>query len=197
MQPSNNEIIMKEINQKQLLETLETRVESHLTQAIHQFQNLTKKELLQAATDGGWSIAQCLEHLNSYGDYYLPLIEKNLKGADNQSENGSFKSSWLGNYFIRMMEPTTGKQKFKAFKGHIPVLELDAYAVIAEFIRQQEQLLDLLKKAEKLDLNSIRIPISITRFIKLKLGDVFQFIIAHDERHIQQAMRVHKNLNNI
>ncbi len=196
MQPSNNEIIMKEINQKQLLETLETRVESHLTQAIHQFQNLTKKELLQAATDGGWSIAQCLEHLNSYGDYYLPLIEKNLKGADNQSENGSFKSSWLGNYFIRMMEPTTGKQKFKAFKGHIPVLELDAYAVIAEFIRQQEQLLDLLKKAEKLDLNSIRIPISITRFIKLKLGDVFQFIIAHDERHIQQAMRVHKNPNN-
>lgn len=196
MQPSNNEIIMKEINQKQLLETLETRVESHLTQAIHQFQNLTKKELLQAATDGGWSIAQCLEHLNSYGDYYLPLIEKNLKGADNQSENGSFKSSWLGNYFIRMMEPTTGKKKFKAFKGHIPVLELDAYAVIAEFIRQQEQLLDLLKKAEKLDLNSIRIPISITRFIKLKLGDVFQFIIAHDERHIQQAMRVHKNPNN-
>lgn len=196
MQPSNNEIIMKEINQKQLLETLETRVESHLTQAIHQFQNLTKKELLQAATDGGWSIAQCLEHLNSYGDYYLPLIEKNLKGADNQLENGSFKSSWLGNYFIRMMEPTTGKKKFKAFKGHIPVLELDAYAVIAEFIRQQEQLLDLLKKAEKLDLNSIRIPISITRFIKLKLGDVFQFIIAHDERHIQQAMRVHKNPNN-
>lgn len=187
---------MKEINQKQLLETLETRVESHLTQAIHQFQNLTEKELLQAATDGGWSIAQCLEHLNSYGDYYLPLIEKNLKGADNQSEKGSFKSSWLGNYFIRMMEPTTGKKKFKAFKGHIPVLELDAYAVIAEFIRQQEQLLDLLKKAEKLDLNSIRIPISITRFIKLKLGDVFQFIIAHDERHIQQAMRVHKNPNN-
>jgi hypothetical protein len=187
---------MKEINQKQLLETLETRVKSHLTQAIHQFQNLTEKELLQAATDGGWSIAQCLEHLNSYGDYYLPLIEKNLKGADNQSENGSFKSSWLGNYFIRMMEPTTGKKKFKAFKGHIPVPELDAYAVIAEFIRQQEQLLYLLKKAEKVHLNSIRIPISITRFIKLKLGDVFQFIIAHDERHIQQAMRVHKNPNN-
>ena len=180
---------METVNKKQLLETLENRVERHLEKAIRQIQNLSEKELLQPATDGGWSIAQCLEHLNSYGDFYLPQIEKGLKVPMSQETKDTFKSSWLGNYFIQMMEPTTGKKKYKAFKGHIPAAELDAYAVVATFIQQQEQFLALLKKAEKADLNAVRIPISITRLIKLKLGDVFQFIIAHDERHIQQAMR--------
>lgn len=101
----------------------------------------------------------------------------------------TFKSSWLGAYFIKMMDPETGKKKYKAFKGHIPAPDLDAYAVVAEFIQQQENLLIFLKEARSADLNSIRIPISIARFITLKLGDVFQFIIAHDERHIRQAMR--------
>ena len=186
---------METIHKKQLLETLENRVEGHLAVAIHQFQNLTEKELLQPAINGGWSIAQCLKHLNSYGDFYLPQIDKRLKVPVNQLTKDTFKSSWLGNYFIKMMEPTTGKKKYKAFKGHIPAPELDAYAVVATFIEQQEQLLTLLKKAEKVNLNAIRIPISITRFIQLKLGDVFQFIIAHNERHIQQAIRVHKQEN--
>ena len=188
---------MKAINQKQLLETLENRVENHLTQAISHFQNLNESDLLRPAANGGWSIAQCLQHLNSYGDYYLPLINKGLESIHKQPNNAVFKSSWLGSYFIKMMEPTTGKKKYKAFKGHIPTLDLDAHAVVATFIQQQEWLLELLKKAKTTDLNDIRIPISITRLVKLKLGDVFQFIIAHDERHIQQAMRVHKNLNNI
>lgn len=88
-----------------------------------------------------------------------------------------------------MMDPETGKRKFKAFKGHIPASELDAYAVVAEFVQHRERLLVYLKQARSANLNAIRIPISIARFITLKLGDVFQFIIAHDERHIRQALR--------
>jgi uncharacterized damage-inducible protein DinB len=101
---------METVNKKQLLETLENRVEGHLEKAIRQFQNLSEKELLQPAANGGWSIAQCLDHLNSYGDFYLPQIEKGLKTSDGQPTKDTFKSSWLGNYFIQMMEPTTGKK---------------------------------------------------------------------------------------
>jgi hypothetical protein len=88
-----------------------------------------------------------------------------------------------------MMEPGTGKRKMKAFKNHIPSPHLDAYAVAATFIQQQETLLQYLKQAGKADLNRIRIPVSIAKFIKLNLGDVFQFLIAHNERHIRQAKR--------
>ncbi|MNY65718.1 DinB superfamily protein [compost metagenome] len=95
----------------------------------------------------------------------------------------------MGAYFTRMMDPETGKRKFKAFKGHIPPSDLDSAAVVGEFIRQQEELLYLLRKGVEKDLDAIRIPVSILPFIRMKIGDVFQFIVAHDERHMRQAKR--------
>lgn len=186
---SIKQIVMETILTKQLLEKLENRVDSHLQTVIQQFQNLKEEDLLRPSSTGGWSIAQCLAHLNSYGDYYLPEIGVGLAKIPSSPPSDTFKSSWLGAYFIKMMEPQTGKKKYKAFKGHIPSPTLDAYAVIAEFIQQQETLLSYLRRAYSADLNQIKIPISIARFLKLKLGDVFQFMIAHDERHLQQALR--------
>ena len=171
----------------QLLETLEDQVESHVSDAVKIFQNLSTEQLLKPASDGGWSIAQCLWHLNSYGDYYLPKIKSGL--TKNYQANPDFKSTWLGSYFTRIMKPGAQMKKYKAFKNHIPPVELEADKVVAEFIQQQEQLLSYLKLARHTDMNRIRIPISIVSWVKLKLGDVFQFIIAHDERHLQQAKR--------
>ncbi|WP_315818041.1 DinB family protein [Paraflavitalea speifideaquila] len=32
--------------------------------------------MLQQPAAGKWSVAQAIEHLNSYGRYYLPLMQK-------------------------------------------------------------------------------------------------------------------------
>jgi hypothetical protein len=178
---------MKRIKSKELLEALENQVELHLNEAIQSLQNLSDEVLLQPATNGGWSIAQCLEHLNRYGDYYLPEIEKGL--AKDSQANENFKSSWLGSYFVKMMSPDTGKRKMTTFKEYSPQPKLDAHKVVAEFIQQQEILLALLKAAHSKDLSRIRINISISKWIKIKLGDTFQFLIAHNERHFRQAKR--------
>lgn len=178
---------MKQVNKPELIDKLQKRVESHLKEAVHTFQNMHDTALLAPAANGGWSIAQCLQHLNEYGDYYLPEIEKAVfRNAD--TAKTTFKSTWFGNYFTRMMEPETGKKKMKAFKKYNPPPKLNAHAVVAEFIRQQEQLLLLLTKAATADLDT-KIPISLTRLIRLKTGDVLQFVIAHNERHVQQAKR--------
>ena len=170
-----------------LIDSLEGQVENHINEAVRIFQNLSQEELMKPAANGGWSIAQCLWHLNSYGDYYLPQIKSGL--AKNYPGNLEFKSTWLGSYFTRIMQPGARMKKYKAFKNHVPPIEMDAAKVVAEFIHQQEQLLKYLKEARQTDMNRVRIPISIFKWIKLKLGDVFQFIITHDERHLQQAKR--------
>ncbi len=172
-----------------LLLSLENKVEEHLQEAIRVFQNLEDEVLLRPSTQGGWSIAQCLEHLNSYGYYYLPHIEKSLEKSNANDLSIEFKSTWLGNYFTKLMDPAEGKMKFKAFKDHIPSANLEPPKTVAEFIRQQELLLQYLREARSSDLNSPRIPISIFKWIRLKPGDVFRFIIAHNERHILQAKR--------
>ena len=97
-----------------------------------------------------------------------------------------FRSGWLGNYFSNMMEPSV--KKYKAIKGHIPVKNLNAASVVARFIDQQEELLLLLRKAGHSNLNK-RIPVTISPLIRLKAGDVFRFLVAHNERHLQQALR--------
>lgn len=178
---------MSKILKTKLIENLIEDVELHLSDTTKFFQNLSNEALLKPAENGGWSIAQCLEHLNSYSQYYLPQIKKGLENAS-KTENNFFESSWLGAYFTKMMRSSSTK-KYKAFKNHIPDENLDSAVVLAEFIEYQETLLNCLKQAQNIDLERIKIPISLTKWVKLSLGDVFQFMIAHDERHIQQAKR--------
>ncbi len=180
---------MKSQDKYELLFMLEHKVEAQLQDAIRIFQNLDETLLLRPSTSGGWSIAQCLEHLNSYGHYYLPRIQHSIEQAPEKNSGQLFKSSWLGNYFVQMMDPATSRKKYKAFRGHIPPPELEPYEVVGEFIRQQEMLLKLLNEAQRIDLNTLKIPLSISHWVKLKLGDIFGFIVAHNERHLIQAKR--------
>lgn len=179
---------METINKKELLQRLDDAVEQHIADAVGLFQNSDNEFLNRPSATGGWSIAQCLDHLNSYGHYYLPRMREKLRAAQPVEKEG-FTSTWMGAYFTKMMDPETGKRKFKAFKGHIPPSTLDSAEVVSEFIRQQEEMLYLLRDGLGKDLDAIRIPISVLPLIRMKIGDVFQFLIAHNERHMQQAKR--------
>jgi hypothetical protein len=133
-----------------------------------------------------WSANECIQHLNSYGRYYLPQFEKSI--LPHTSNVNQFYTGWLGRYFTKLMKPqANGKiAKMKSPKDHRPTKMLDSHVVVAEFINQQEKLLQLLHKSGTADWNA-RIPISLTKMIKLKLGDVLLFYTAHQLRHCVQA----------
>lgn len=65
-------------------------------------------------------------------------------------------------------------------------------SVIDKFISQQLLFIDLLNQARKVSLNKTKITTSISKLIKLKLGDTFQFLINHNLRHLKQIERVEK-----
>lgn len=135
-----------------------------------------------------WSALECLEHLNLYGDFYLPEIEKRMS-ASKYTPDEFFNSGWLGNYFANSMKPSQNMMKMNTFKDKNPINSKLTNNVIDRFIQQQNKLLKLLKKAEKHNLNKVTCNITISRFIRLKLGDVFRFLIYHNQRHIVQANR--------
>jgi hypothetical protein len=183
---------MQVYQSNQLISNLQKQTEELLSKAISKYQMIAPVNMLKQLRENKWSAAQCLEHLNSYGRYYLPEIEKaiNTANADVSSPDEQFTSGWLGNYFTNLMLPKEGKQmKMKAPKEHQPIADLDSDKVISEFIDQQEKLLALLEQSKEISLNKVRVPISIAKLIKLKLGDVFGFLIAHNQRHILQAER--------
>lgn len=170
-----------------LLHRLENATEKHIQTAVREFQNMDDGQLLAPAPDGGWSIAQCLDHLNTYGRYYFPAIEKALQSS--QAKGDMYKPTWLGNYFTKMLDPDTGKRKMKTFGKYSPSRDLNPRKVLEEFIHQQEHFLQLIRASRERDLNKIMIPTSISRFIRMNLGDTIRFLIAHNERHIRQAAR--------
>ena len=185
---------MKKYNKLEVIEDLEGKVEKHLDSAVTIYQNMSKKELLTPPSYGGWSIAHCLEHLNRYGDYYIPRLQQGMQKLTAFPDSEVLKSSWFGNYFVNMMDPETGTKKYKAFKAYIPQEIGDPHEVVATFIRQQEELLICVRRGYSLDVNAARIPISISKWIRLSVGDTLRFLIAHDERHFQQAERCRKDI---
>ena len=176
-----------------LLGQLEEQTEKLLVLATENWQMLPPACFAAQPVPGSWSAAQCLEHLNGYGDYYLPLLTQAIRQAEAQKLfSKTFSPGMLGNYFTRLMEPAADgrpAKKMKTFRKHDPLPDIDPDKAIARFISQQETLLALLESAKGLDLGRPCIPVSIAPFLRLKTGDTFRFIVAHNRRHSAQAQR--------
>jgi hypothetical protein len=184
---------MKKINSNQLLESLQADVRQIILQAASlQLKDIALLELPPAP--GKWSAAQVLEHLNIYSRYYIPAIEKKLH-LHQTKPAVYFTPGWLGNYFTKLMLPSAGdmiSKKIKAPKNAIPAASPNAAAMLEEFILHQHHLINLLQIARTADIARIKIPISISKFIHLKMGDTFRFFIAHEQRHFVQVSNIFK-----
>jgi len=64
--------------------------------------------------------------------------------------------------------------------------------VLNKFITQQQALINTLKLASRADPTKTKTGISISKWIKLRLGDTFRVVIYHNQRHMTQAERVLK-----
>ncbi|AUP77728.1 DinB family protein [Flavivirga eckloniae] len=176
-------------------EALITELIEKTRQNINQVEALRLKpieELNWKTNKETWSVLECIEHLNLYGDFYLPEIEENvLKSTFNPETN--FKAGFLGNYFAKSMLPKEKLNKMKTFKDKNPNGSNLDKTTLERFLVQQEKTLELLHKARKVSLNKTKTSISISKLFKLKLGDTFRVVIYHNERHIVQAKKALEN----
>ena len=174
---------------QEFLDMLEQQVEEQLKEVISVFQNLPEDRLLQPAKDGGWSIAECFAHLNSYADFYLPRIEKAIEKAPSGGESPIFRNGLLGQYFINMMDPDRSKKKFKAMKKHRPMDVDDPYRIVSSFIQHLENILRLLNVSKQKNLSKTSVATSISPLLKINAGDALLFVLTHNRRHLVQAKR--------
>lgn len=158
---------------------------------------LSAKILETPPHPGAWSVAQVLEHLNWYAAYYNAALEFKLHLHQTQPKP-QFKPGWLGNYFTNMMLPTANnsvKNKMKTPKNARPSQQPDATKMIATFTAHQHQFFQILQVVRTANLETIRIPVSISKMIRLKLGDTCRFIVAHEIRHFVQIENILQQVN--
>lgn len=171
----------------QLIDELQKITEEN-TQFAENLLNQPYEKLNLRLSENSWSILECLEHLNRYGNFYISEIRKRIENSDTKPTE-IFSSGILGNYFANSMLPKEKLNTMKTFKSMNPIHSKLDRSVLNEFISQQKQMIHLLNEAKNIDLNKVKTSISISNLIKLKLGDTFRFVIYHNLRHIKQAKR--------
>lgn len=153
------------------------------------FKNIDKTKMVYCPEKGKWSIVQILEHMNAYHRFYFPQIEQQLSVITYQSSPW-FNSGFIGDLMTNSLRPKNVVEvtnKMKTSKKYTFPNSLNVETVLNEFLAQQDKFLQLLEMAKTRDLNAIKLPLTITNLIKVKLGDVFRFLVAHEQRHMIQA----------
>lgn len=171
-----------------LIQELKDMTIQHLEYAEYLLHN-DLDTLNKRSSPESWSTLECFEHLNLYGYFYLPEIEKRIQSAKT-IPSSIFKSGILGNYFAKMMLLKEKLNKMKTFSSMNPINTSLDKNVLYTFIAQQKKTLELLERARNVNWNQVKTSISISKFIKLKLGDTFRVVIYHNYRHIVQAKKV-------
>jgi hypothetical protein len=144
----------------------------------------------------GWSMAECLLHLNIVGDRYVHVIEKALAEARarGSSDQGPFRHGWLGRWILANTEPPP-KRKSKAVRSFTPAYGQPLTAVMPTFVHLQGQLALQLEEANGLGLIRIKVPAPGMGPIRLNLYLTFAWIAAHERRHLWQARQVRNQAN--
>jgi hypothetical protein len=176
-------------NRKLLLQDLKKRMQ-RIQQTVLHYQYIELELLNHKASPESWSALECLEHLNLYGDYYLPEMEKSiLQGKTAKLE--TYTPGFLGDYFAKTMQvkPNGSLKRMKSPSDKIPASSRLGITTTDRFLKQTDHLLRLLDLAVTTDLQHSKTPISISKWVKLRLGDTFRFYVYHIERHIAQAER--------
>ncbi|MCF7559005.1 DinB family protein [Sabulilitoribacter multivorans] len=135
-----------------------------------------------------WSALECIAHLNLYSNFYLPEIKYGIN-QDITPTDTVFVPGLIGDFFVNSIRLNEKTKKMKTPKEMNPNGSVLSKETLNKFIRDQYDLISLLDDARNVNLNKTKTAISISKLIKLKLGDTFRFVIYHNERHILQAMR--------
>jgi len=172
------------MTKKQFLDTWKNEAQTNLQFVENELVKLSDAQLNLKPDTDKWSVLQCVEHLNRYSEYYLRVMDTKLSSAKETGEE-ELKYSWFGKMSIKSIHPDNRK-KSKTLKRLNPAESEVNKQVLRDFIAHQKNLLRLMNKAERYSINSVKIPADVFKLLKLRLGECFEFLIVHQQRHILQ-----------
>jgi DinB superfamily len=151
------------------------------------FGHLTHEQLNQS--DGPhWSIAQNIEHLILINSSYYPIIDQLNQNVYKRPFHGRFQFivKFLGGFVKQSVEPSRQK-KMKTFPVWEPKETIQINDIIEQFKAHHEELKRYVELATPFIQNKTVIHSPASKVIVYELDTVFEIIIQHELRHIEQA----------
>jgi len=152
---------------------------------------LSDEQFTWQPTPDSWSVALCIDHLNTTAREYLPKLDEGIANAIRRGQftAGPYRYNWIGRLMVHVVKPTT-RMRSKAPQVFVPTPGRPRPQIMAAFRAYQKQYIDRLQQSHGLDLARARISSPVARWIRIPLGSAYALAIAHEKRHLAQARRV-------
>lgn len=150
---------------------------------------LTREQLDWRPPSGGWSVAQCLDHLvrttDSYGDD-LRAIAAGRYRARAWARLSPF-SRFFGRFLREQLERDDRRTRTGA--RFVPPSDVGA-GIIERFARSQDELAALIRATANADWDRTMVTSSFSGLVTYSLADAYAIMLVHQRRHVRQAVRV-------
>lgn len=178
------------------MENYHKRIDKLTSDFNNEFGGLSEEKLNEVPDTMQWSIAQNIDHLIKVTQSYFPLIEKVRSGKYKLHFLGKFGFAvkFFGNLILKSVDPNSVK-KVKTFPVWEPVKEKISGDILKKFSEQQDELKKLISESEDLIKKGTVISSPANDAVVYKLETAFGIIIAHQQRHFEQAKRIKEKLN--
>ena len=167
------------------------KIDKNTEQFFNAFSEINAAQLNWKPNPGKWSIGQCIDHIIVTNATYFPVLQEIIENR--YHEGFLHKMPILPGFFGKMLLSGVrpdGKRKMKTFPVFEPASSNFGLDLLDKFRKHQEQLKDYISKipADKYEKLVITSPAS--KFIVYSLKNAIEIIIAHEQRHFEQAKNV-------
>lgn len=150
-----------------------------------------------------WCTLEVIEHMNIAHKAYESKIDLALSHlTDSESKSTQITASRIPSYLIKRFPPKDGKvkMKMKTFKKFKPVFnpneitESETNSIFDRFQASIEHINSALKKYPSKKVEEIKFPSAIGSIVKFNVAEACEFVICHNERHVQQIINTLKKV---
>lgn len=185
-----------EVNYEKLLQ--------HSNQMKHHIQSdiakLSPEILTKKPKPDQWSVLEVIEHLSLVYDKYLTNFKNAIDSAPDlkNGESTNVQRTLMGRLSIYSMKPKGQKRRFKmkTFDFFRPVHTPDTTnSIINDYLERKEQFNELIRNARLKNLKNVKIPTALGDRMRFYVPECFEFILAHEERHMVQIQQLLGQVN--
>lgn len=186
-----------------VLATFRADLERHRRQVLEDWKAHDEAALTARPAPGKWSAIDCVEHVRRANAMYLRHMERAITGAEERKRRPveTFHPGAIGARMRKSLEPKPQapekdgrpgiKMRVKTFGSYDPAKDPtppDPATTLTRFGEQLDRMKALAERMERVDLH-VRTNTLLGPLLRLRIGDVARYLVAHTDRHFVQAER--------
>jgi hypothetical protein len=133
----------------------------------------------------GWSVGQCLVHLNLTMGEMVKGLEDSLPTLQAAGQGIPQYPAW--ERFLLGLEEPPPRIRIPTLKRLAPPQQHSKTQVLLEFVELRHHLTGLGEHSQGLDWGRNKIPFPLWPVLRVSWGSALAFALAHDRRHLYQA----------